>query len=55
MPIYKKCSSCKEIKPVEKFYRCKKYGRQCKCKECQTAYTLEYNDRKRKEFEEKYY
>lgn len=37
--LQKKCNSCKEIKLVEDFHNCKKYGKKASCKVCRNKQT----------------
>ncbi|HEB26928.1 MAG TPA: hypothetical protein ENI05_03995 [Porticoccus sp.] len=42
--VLKKCSSCKEIKPLTEFYKncCRKDGYRCYCKDCHTKINQQY-------------
>jgi len=53
--VFKKCSKCEEVKPVEEFYKdkSKKDGHQSKCKECIKEY-YEKNKRKIAEYKVKH-
>ena len=51
----KKCSRCKEIKPITEFYKRKKSGtlHSC-CKKCDRAMTRDWYERNREKAKEKY-
>lgn len=55
LPDTKKCSTCKEVKPLDSFHRnpSKKDGKANQCKECRRAYDSKYREKNKDTLTEK--